>query len=241
MCQETLHSMLRQSVIDSLSDPDFDQSQVIPAMLKPVLRVWDPATTTPDLPDNLAYAMLKRAAADKAVWHNEQVSWEEQGNNVAHLWFALNDMAANRACHESAASVLDVIFAAFDNDDHCKCFLLEQHIQYTFTNSTATDPDKAATVDLHFLFNALEGHLPAQLTFAACLTRLCLVDIGHQLQPGKPHELTDTAAPLAAKAIHSNFFRDVYIAIRAALEVLTHISCLHEDMHLLNEPLQHSL
>ncbi len=147
-----------------------------------------------------------------------------------------DDMAANRACHESSAKVLNAIFAAFDNDDHCKCFLLEQHIQYTFHNSAATDPDKAATVDLHALFNALEGHLPAQLAFAACLTRLCLVEIGHQLQMGKSHELADTAAPLVTKVIHSNFFRDVYVAIRAALEVLTQISCLHEAMHLLSEP-----
>lgn len=147
-----------------------------------------------------------------------------------------DDVADKRACQESAATVLNAIFAAFDNDDHCKCFLLEQHIQYTFTNSAATDPDKLGTMDLHALYNALKGHLPAQLTFAACLTRLCLVEIGQQLQMGKSHELADTAMPLAVKAIHSNFFRDVYNAIRAALEVLTKISCLHKGMHLLSEP-----
>lgn len=164
-------------------------------------------------------------------------------NTVTHSLHTSNnyvcyadDMAANRACHESAAKVLNTIFAAFDNDDHCKCFLLEQHMQYTFTNSAATDPDKVATVDLHALFSALEGHLPAQLTFAACLTRLCIVEIGHQLQMGKSHELADTAAPLAAKVIHSNFFRDVYLAIRAALEVLTQTSCVHKAMHWLSEP-----
>ena len=43
-------------------------------MLKRALQVWDPATTTPDLPDKLASAMLKRAADDKAVWHNKHVA-----------------------------------------------------------------------------------------------------------------------------------------------------------------------
>ena len=149
-----------------------------------------------------------------------------------------DDMAANKACHESAAKVLNAIFAAYDNDVLCKCFLVEQHLQYTFTNGAATDPDKAATVNLHALFNALEGHLPAQLTFAACLTRLCLVEIGNQLHLGKSHELANTAAPLAAKALLSNFFKDVYMAIRAALEVLTQIFWLHDDMHLLSEQVQ---
>ena len=87
MCQEAL---LHEIVVDRLSSPDFDQSQVIPAFLKEVLQVWDPATTTPGLPDKLAFAMLKRAADDKAVWHNKHVSWEEQGNNVAYLWSALS-------------------------------------------------------------------------------------------------------------------------------------------------------
>lgn len=158
-----------------------------------------------------------------------------------------DDMAANKACHESAAQVLNVIFAAFDNDDICKCCLLEQHIQYTFNNSAATDPDKPAAMDLRALFNALEGHLPAQLTFAACLIRLCLVEIGHQLQVGKSHELADTAAPLAARALCSNngtFLRDMYLAIRAAVEVLTRTdtdSCLHQDTHSLSEPAQPSV
>lgn len=90
MCQEAL---LHEIVVDRLSSPDFDQSRVIPAFLKEVLQVWDPATTTPDLPDKLAFAMLKRAADDKAVWQNKHASWEEQGNNVAYLWFALSKHA----------------------------------------------------------------------------------------------------------------------------------------------------
>lgn len=90
MCQKALQSLLHQCVVDRLSNPDFDPSQVIPAMLKRALQVWDPATTTPDLPDKLASAMLKRAADDKAVWHNKHVAWEEEGNIVAHLWFALS-------------------------------------------------------------------------------------------------------------------------------------------------------
>lgn len=90
-CQEALHFLMHQLVAGCLSNPDFDQSQIIPVLLKPVLQVWDPATTTPEMPDKLASAMLKRAADDKAIWyHNEQVSWEKQGNNVAHLWFALS-------------------------------------------------------------------------------------------------------------------------------------------------------
>ena len=90
MCSEEMQSLYHQFVLDRLSHPDFDQFQLISVMLKPVLQGWDPATTTPGSIDKLASAILKRAADDKAVWHNEQVSWEEQGNNVAHLWFALS-------------------------------------------------------------------------------------------------------------------------------------------------------
>ncbi len=85
-----MQSLYYQFVVDRLSHPDFDQFQLISVMLKPVLQGWDPATTTPGSIDKLASSILKRAADDKAVWHTGQVSWEEQGNNVAHLWFALS-------------------------------------------------------------------------------------------------------------------------------------------------------
>ena len=38
---------------------------------------------------SMEYAVLKRAADDRAVWHNEQMSWAEQGNNMDHLCFVL--------------------------------------------------------------------------------------------------------------------------------------------------------
>ena len=95
-CQKMLQIVLGRLVIDHLPNPELDQSQVIHAMLLPVLIYWEPAAAFSAVSSRLALALLKRAAEDTAVLvHNNEVLQEVQLQNMDVLWHTLGERCMN--------------------------------------------------------------------------------------------------------------------------------------------------
>ena len=130
-------------------------------------------------------------------------------------------MVVNKEHHVAAAALLQALFACCANDGLCKGFLVRQHarcVEYANgTNRTAAGGELRHWKS-HTIFMGLEGQLPAQLTFAACLTCLVSEEATHQLQSGR--NMDSLAGPGTVRAAWSLIAEDLYKALRAALEVL---------------------
>ena len=95
-CQKGLQILLYQLVVEHLPNPELDQSQVIHEMLLPVLYYWEPAAAPPAVSNQLALALLKRAAEDTAVLVcNDGVSQQVQLHSMDILWHMLGECCMN--------------------------------------------------------------------------------------------------------------------------------------------------
>ena len=95
-CQKGLQILLCQLVVEHLPNPELDQSQVIHAMLLPVLSYWEPAAAFSAVSSRLALTLLQRAAEDPAVLvYNTGVPQEKQLQNMDVLWRMLGERCMN--------------------------------------------------------------------------------------------------------------------------------------------------
>lgn len=95
-CQKHLQALLCQLVVKHLPNPELDQSQVIHAMLLPVLSYWEPAAAFSAVSSRLALTLLQRAADDPAVLvYNTGVPQEQQLQNMDVLWRMLGERCMN--------------------------------------------------------------------------------------------------------------------------------------------------
>ena len=95
-CQKQLQILLCQLVVEHRPNPELDQSQVIHAMLLPVLSYWEPAAAFSAVSSGLALTLLQRAAEDPAVLvYNTSVPQEEQLQNMDVLWRMLGERCMN--------------------------------------------------------------------------------------------------------------------------------------------------
>ena len=135
-------------------------------------------------------------------------------------------MAVNKEHHVAAAALLKAFFACCASDGLCKGFLVRQLarcVEYA-TNATA-DGCELRPWKSHSIFMGLEGQLPAQLTFAACLTCLCSEEATHLLQSGR--NMDSLAGPTTVRAAWNLIAEDLYKALRTALEVLSDMYFAH--------------
>ena len=130
-------------------------------------------------------------------------------------------MAVNKEHHVAAAALLQAFFACCANSELCKGFLLKQHArcaEYADGTSATATGGELRPWKSHTTFMGLEGQLPAQLTFAACLTCLVSEEATHLLQSGS--NMDSLAGPTTVRAAWNLIHEDLYKALCAALEVL---------------------
>ena len=66
----------------------------------------------------------------------------------------------------------------------------------------------------------LEGCLPAQLTAAACMMRLCLAEMQYKEEEPIPQRAKGYVGPYCSAALNGGWFGDVVRVMRLALQVL---------------------
>ena len=123
-------------------------------------------------------------------------------------------MVVNKEHHVAAAALLQALFACCANDGLCKGFLVRQHAR-----CVAAAGGELRHWKSHTIFMGLEGQLPAQLTFAACLTCLVSEEATHQLQSGR--NMDQLSGPSTVRAAWSLIAEDLFKALHTALEVLS--------------------
>jgi len=123
-----------------------------------------------------------------------------------------------------AAAVLNALFAALDDEEHCKYILEGKHITQLATNRDASGCKGDPNLSSQALIRALDSHLPAQLTAVACLARLCVVEIN--VRSGVHDSSADPGPYCTAAldgAIYGVVFKSIYLALQVGLHVSTSV------------------
>ena len=119
----------------------------------------------------------------------------------------------------AASAALGAVHAALDNPHQCDYFLQGRHdIRLTDLTKNA-EAEQQTSHSMFAVIHNLEGRLPAQLTAAACVMRLCLAEIQHKEKSNPPRARDDVGSYCLA-ALNGGWFGDIVKVMRSALQVL---------------------
>lgn len=125
-------------------------------------------------------------------------------------------MAGKERHQAAAAAAVNALWAALDHEEHCKYILQGKHLEQLKLYAEATGYKDDVNPSLHVAIKALGHHLPTQLTAAACLMRLCLVEM--EQQPCRLQADISTG-PYCMAALDAGTLENVFESISAALQV----------------------
>ncbi len=124
---------------------------------------------------------------------------------------------------EAAAAGLDALHAALTHEVHCQYFLKGKHELHmgNLMKASARCPAQLTDSDLsmYAVIDNMEGRLPAQLTAAACVMRLCLSEIKQKEELGKQTSTGDMG-PYCLRALNEGWFGGIVRVMRLAIEVI---------------------
>ena len=138
-------------------------------------------------------------------------------------------MALDKSTHDEATLVINALFSALDDEQHCKHFLQSPTVIANCTSHVegtpiVTQQDKAVA-SIYMTLRALEDHMSAKLTLVACISRLCLVEMKAQEAVG-PCRANDPPAPFCLAVLNASIFGSICAAMGMALEVTDANICL---------------
>ena len=122
----------------------------------------------------------------------------------------------------AAAAALEGVFAALDDPDQCQFFLEGRHDVWPAAlkrNAAPTHIPGQSSHSMLAVIGNLEGRLPAQLTAAACLMRMCLAEILQKEEPN-PQGAKNDVGPHCLAVLTGSRYGDVVSVMRNALQVL---------------------
>ena len=124
---------------------------------------------------------------------------------------------------EAAAAGLDALHAALTHEVHCQYFLQGKHELHMGNLMKASAHCPAQPIDsdpsMYAVIDNMEGRLPAQLTAAACVMRLCLSEIKQKEELGKQTSTGDMG-PYCLRALNEGWFGGIVRVMRLAIEVI---------------------
>lgn len=124
---------------------------------------------------------------------------------------------------EAAAAGLDALHAALTHEVHCQYFLQGKHELHmgNLIKASAQCPAQPIDSDLsmYAVIDNMEGRLPAQLTAAAYVMRLCLSEIKQRDELGKQTSTRDMG-PYCLRALNEGWFGGIVRVMRLAIEVI---------------------
>ena len=123
----------------------------------------------------------------------------------------------------AAAAALDALHAALTHEVHCQYFLQGKHELHMGNLMKASAHCPAQPIDsdpsMYAVIDNMEGCLPAQLTAAACVMRLCLSEIEQGEEVSKQTSTGDVG-PYCLTALNGGWFGGIVRAMRLAIQVI---------------------
>jgi len=119
----------------------------------------------------------------------------------------------------TASAALDALHAALTHEVHCQYFLQGQHDLHMGNLMKAAARADDSALSMHGVIDNMEGCLPAQLTAAACVMRLCLSEIEQREELGKQTS-TEDMGPYCLAALNEGWFGSIVRVMRLAIEVI---------------------
>jgi len=123
----------------------------------------------------------------------------------------------------TASAALDALHAALTHEVHCQYFLQGKHELHMGNLMKASTHCPAQPIDsdlsMYAVIDNMEGCLPAQLTAAACVMRLCLSEIKQKEELGKQTSTGDMG-PYCLRALNESWFGGTVRVMRLAIEVI---------------------
>ena len=121
--------------------------------------------------------------------------------------------------NEAAAAALDALHAALTHEVHCQ-HILQGNFELHMGNLIE---DAAQPIDtdlsIYAVIDNMEGCLPAQLTAAACVMRLCLSEIEQREEVGKQNSTGDVG-PYCLRALNNGWFGAIIGVMCLAIQVI---------------------
>ncbi len=119
----------------------------------------------------------------------------------------------------AAAAALDALHAALTHEVHCQYFLQGKHELYMGNLMKAAAQPIDSDLSMYAVIDNMEGCLPAQLTAAACVMRLCLSEIEQKEELGKQTS-TGVMGPYCLRALNGGCFGGIVRVMRLAIQVI---------------------